>query len=72
MFKVETNKYSHEGSSATRIDSRHESLDEACEAAAQLLPFQRWVYVAGEGGLYHWWNGKRSEQGLSLTEINKL
>lgn len=51
MFNVETNKYSHETSSAVRVVSRHPNEAEAIEAADRLYAtgFQRFVLVVRDG-----------------------
>lgn len=61
MYRVETNKYSHSSSAATRVLSRHETLEEAIAAAESLwqAKTQRWVNVY-HGNVLHFHNGKIS------------
>jgi len=62
MYRVETNKYSHSGSGATRVLSRHETLEEAIAAAESLwqAKTQRWVDVVTADNVRHFHNGKIS------------
>ena len=54
QYIVETNKYSHAGSGASRIDSRHDSLPDAIDAAESLwsLGCQRFVFVKRGRSVY--------------------
>jgi len=62
MYRVNTNKYSHEGSGFSIVDSEHNSLEQAIEAAQKLWDrgFQRFVFVTDKDGKEVWTpNGRK-------------
>ncbi len=65
MYQVETNKYQHEGSGASRVDSTHDSLPDAIDAAEKLWQsgYQRFVYVIGGMKAVYYVSGRYHEGG---------